>query len=120
MKSVKLTLFAIAIASTLFSCKKGEDGGPDCEDDNTTTVVFTNNGTVALRVQVAIQLTPQYVPIDPVVTLDLAPGATSTKVIKADRYMIVWNRNCSTTCSLVTSYAKTYDACSSNEEIRGI
>ncbi len=47
MKSVKLTLFAICYRLYIISCKKGEDGGPDCEDDNTTTVVFTNNGTVA-------------------------------------------------------------------------
>lgn len=64
------------------SCKKEvDDGGYDCQDNNTTKLSFGNTGNVPLRVQVAISLTPQFTTIDPVVSLDLAPGETVNKEI---------------------------------------
>lgn len=121
MRSVKVTLFIVAIACTLLSCKKGsEDGGPDCESNNTTTVAFTNTGSIPLRVRVSISLTPMFEPVSPIITLDLAAGATVTKEFQADKYFIVWDRDCATTCSRVTYYSKTYTQCLQYEEKQGI
>lgn len=117
----KNLLLAIAfLACSLFSCSKGGDAESDCQDDNTTKVTFSNTGSVPLRVEVAIQLTPQYRPIDPVVVLDLAPGQSTQKEIKADQYFVVWSANCATTCTRATSYSKTYESCSAYEEKLGL
>ena len=121
MKSVKLVAFFIAVACTFISCKKGaEDDTQDCDENNTTSIVFSNTGTTPLRVELASSLTPQFKPINPVVVLDLAPGATVTKEVAADDYFNVWSRDCSTTCTMVTYYRKTYDKCNAYEEKRGI
>ncbi len=121
MKLIKLSAFFMTIAFTMFGCKKGGGGGgSDCQDNHTTEVVFTNTGSVPLLVEVAIQLTPQFTAINPVVKLDLAPGATATREISATKYFIVWNRDCATTCAMVTYYSKTYTECNTYEEKRGI
>ena len=120
MKSFKLALFFTALTCVSLSCSKNiDDDSSDCEDNNTTTVTFTNKGSVPLRVEVSIQLTPQFKPISPVVSLDLAPGATVVREIKADKYFNVWSSNCATNCSMVTYYSKTYAACSAYEEKQG-
>jgi hypothetical protein len=112
MKSIQLAAFFIALSFAFISCSKdGDDEGEDCEEANITTVRFVNGGTATMRVQVAIQLTPQYEPIDPVVTLDLASGESVSKEIPADRYMIVWKNDCPDNCNVATSYAKTYESC---------
>ena len=109
------------IVLSFTSCSKGvEDDGEDCENDNTTVVKFTNTGSQAMKVEVAEQLTPQYQAINPVVSETIAAGQTITKTIQADRYFIVWWNNCATTCNKYTSYAVTYEACSTNEEKRGL
>ena len=120
MKSIKLTLFFAAVTCLFICCSKNiDDDSSDCEDNNTTTVTFTNKGSVPLRVEVSIQLTPQFKPINPVVSLDLAPGTSVVKEISADKYFTVWTSNCAINCSMVTYYSKTYDACSSYEEKQG-
>lgn len=121
MKLIKLSVCFMAVAFVMFSCKKGGDsGGSDCQDNHTTEVVFTNTGSIPLRVEVAVQLTPQFTAINPVLKLDLAPGATIKREITATKYFIVWNRDCATSCSMVTYYAKTYTECNTYEEKRGI
>lgn len=120
MKSINLSLFFLAIACTFLSCAKGGDDGNDCEDDNTCTIIYTNTGSIPLRVEVAIQLTPQFVPIDPIITLNLAPGATVTKVVKSNRYFTIWSRDCATSCTMVTYYSKTYTNCEAYDEKQGI
>jgi hypothetical protein len=112
MKSIRPAAFIIALSCSFLSCSKdSDDGGRDCEEANTTTVKFVNGGTETMRVQVAFQLTPQFEPIDPVVSLDLAAGESVTKEIQAERYMIVWKNGCPDNCNLATSYAKTYASC---------
>jgi hypothetical protein len=120
MKSFKFALFFVAITCVSLSCKKNsDDSGSDCEDTHMTKVTFTNKGSVPLRVEVAIQLTPQFKPITPVVTLDLAPGASVVKEFIAGKYFNVWSSNCAASCSMVTYYNKTYVECSTYEEKQG-
>lgn len=117
MQSIRLAAVFIALSCTLFSCSKGDDdGGSPCEDANTSTVKFSNTADRRLRVQVAYQLTPQYEPINPVVTLDLDPGQSVTKEIPAERYMVVWRNDCPDHCSLATNYARTYESCQAYTE----
>ena len=121
MKSIKLTLLFLAIACISLSCKKG--GGEeesDCEEDYTTKVTYTNTGSTKLRVQVANSLTAQFVPIDPVVTLDLNPGQSVGKVIPAGKYFSVWSSNCPANCSMNTYYNKTYAPCGDYKEELGL
>ena len=121
MKSIKLALFFAAIACVFISCKKESgDTDSDCQNDNTTKVTYTNTGTISLRVQVSYQLTPQFVPINPIFTIDLAPGASVVKEFVADKYFTVWTRDCATTCSMVTYYSKTYVQCNATVEKQGI
>jgi hypothetical protein len=120
MKLIKTMLFATAITFSLLSCSKpGDDDGSDCEDNDTTKVTYTNTGTVPLRVQVATSLTSAFVPISPIVSIDLAPGASVVKEFAADKYFIVWYANCATTCTMYTYYAKTYATCGVTEEKHG-
>ncbi len=102
-----LALFVVAITG----CKKGEDLGDDCENANTTQVTYTNMGTTPLRVKVAATLTPAFEPISPILDFELAPGASTVKVFKSDRYFTLWYNNCATSCSLQTYYIKTFETC---------
>ena len=111
MKSIKLAVFLITLGCFVSCSKGGEDEGMACEEENTTSVTFTNGGTLPMRVQVDVQLTPQFEPIDPVVTFDLAAGESVVKEIRAQRYSIVWKNGCPDNCNLATSYAKTYESC---------
>ncbi len=111
MKSIKLTLLFIALTCTFIGCSKDGDDDSDCEDANTTEITFVNTWSTPIRVQVAYSLTPQFEAIDPIVTLDLSPGQSVIKEIKADRYQIVWKNGCPNNCSLASSYARTYIAC---------
>jgi hypothetical protein len=121
MKFLKFSVVFIAIACVFINCsKEAGDEDSDCENDNTTTITYKNTGSVPLRVQVATQLTPQFVPIDPIVHLDLAPGQTIVKEIPADQYFVVWYSNCAASCSMMTYYSKTYMRCEPYSEERGI
>lgn len=120
MKLIKTMLIGTVITFSLLSCSKpSDDGGSDCQDNNTTKVTYTNNGTVPLKVQVATSLTPAFVPISPIVSIDLAPGASVVKEIPADQYFTVWYANCATTCTMYTYYSKTYSTCGVYEEKKG-
>lgn len=119
MRTIKPMLFFAAVTALLISCKKSSSA-KDCMDTHTTKVVYTNTGTIPLRVEVAIQFTPQYQPIDPVVSVDLAPGVTVVKEFSAHNYFTKWSRDCSSSCNTVTFYAKTYNECSDYEEKQGI
>ncbi|MBL7699084.1 MAG: hypothetical protein JNK79_13045 [Chitinophagaceae bacterium] len=120
MKSFNLTVLFLAITCLVVSCKKGgDDEGENCEDNNTTKVTYSNTGSVPLRVVVATSLTSQYEPINPILNIDLAPGASTVKEFDADQYFNVWYSNCSDDCSMVTYYSKTYAQCSEYEEKQG-
>lgn len=116
MKSIKFALLFMALTSTFTSCSKDGEESESCEDNNTTKVTFRNVWEQKMRVQVAYQLTPQFEPVNPVVTLDLAPGETVMKEFESGRYMIVWKNDCPQTCSLASSYAKTYETCGEYNE----
>ncbi len=83
-------------------------------------MTFKNTGTVPLRVQMATQLTPQFQPINPAAEIDLAPGQSVQRDIVAGRYFFVWSRDCATTCSRITSYAKDFESCNSYTEEKGL
>lgn len=116
MKRKSMILALALFVAAITGCKKGEDLGDDCENENTSKVAFTNIGSVPLRVKVAETLTPAFEPISPVVDVVLAPGATQTKIINSDRYYVVWYNNCATSCAIQTYYVKTYDICGEYEE----
>ncbi len=97
-----------------------EDDTGDCSDNNTMKVTYTNTGTVPLRVMVATSLTPQFVPVNPIHSIDLAPGASVVKEFEADQYFNVWYKDCATTCTRSTYNSRTYASCSENEEKFGL
>lgn len=115
MKKKPLVLFASLLAITLFSCTKEADSS-NCEDENTTKVTYTNQGTVPLRVKVAAYLNSSFEPISPILDFELAPGASQVKVFRADKYFTLWYNNCATSCTLMTYYNKQFDACMEYEE----
>lgn len=112
----------LALALVVISCKKPgeEEADEPCLENNTMELTLKNTGTIPLRVVMATQLTPQFQGIDPVLTLDLAPGQTVQRVVPAARYYSVWWRDCNTTCTKVLSYAKDYESCNAYTEERGI
>lgn len=120
MKPINIILFFLAITCLFLGCKKGGDEGAEsCEEKNTTIVVFTNTGTVPLRVAAASSLTSQFEPIDPVLSIDVAPQASVSREIEANKYFILWYSNCADECTRITNYSKTYAACTENEEKQG-
>lgn len=120
MKLIKTMLIGTVITLSLLSCTKaGDDDERDCEYNNTTKVTYTNTGTVPLKVQVAYTLNSAFVPVSPIISLDLAPGASVVKEFSAAKYFTVWYSNCATSCTMNTYYAKTYDACAEYEEKQG-
>ena len=122
MKFFRLPLMTLTLAATLFSCsKEGDDNDPDCMNNHTTKVKFSNSGSVALRVEVASQLTPQYEAVNPVVAVDIAPGASTTREFESGRYMIIWKSGCPSNCNVATAASsRDYADCESYEEERGL
>lgn len=104
------------IALVVMGCTKEADNSADCENDNTSEITYTNQGTVPLRVKVSETLTPGFEPISPILDFDLAPGASVVKVIKSNRYFTTWYNNCATSCNRVTYYNKTYATCGKYDE----
>jgi hypothetical protein len=94
----------------------GEEEELTCEDTRLVKITFTNTSDKPLRVVVAPRLTPQYVPVDPIITEDLAAGATVVKEILAERYVITWYKNCSTTCAVQAQPFRTYETCTNYDE----
>lgn len=102
----------------LLSCKKGEsDDSENCEENNLTKVTYSNVGSTPVRVVVATSLTPQYEPINPVFSIELAPGQSVPKEFEAEQYFNVWYGNCSgDDCVMLAYYSKTYAQCNEYEE----
>jgi hypothetical protein len=121
MNALRLTILFMAVSCLSFSCKKNsDDAGAACEEKQTMKVTFANTGSVPLRVVLATSLTPQFTPVNPVFSLDLAPGASVIKEFAADTYFNVWYTNCASACSLSTYYSKTYTACNAYDEKFGL
>lgn len=111
MQKIRTVLAILAISTLLFSCKKSEDNGPACEENETTKVTFRNNGTTSLRVQMAYSFNSQFEPVNPVFQFDLAPGESSVREFTYGQYFIQWLNSCSTTCSQSAFYSRTFEMC---------
>jgi hypothetical protein len=117
MNKVKLPLFVIASICIFLSCAKGKvEEGQTCEDTNTTKVTYSNTTSAALRVVVSATLTPQLDPINPVLTIDLAPGQSVMKEFQADRYAVTWYNGCPATCNRRTYYFRDFNQCETYDE----
>ena len=118
MKSFKTMFVLLAIASLLFSCKKGGDSGPACETNETSKVTFKNTSTNTLRVEMAKTFNASFMPIDAVFVFDLAAGASSVREFRYGRYFIQWKNDCATTCTQRAVYAKDFAQCQESEEVQ--
>jgi len=116
MKKIKLHLLFLAILCTFLSCSKPEEDVDTCEDTNTTKVTFTNTTNAALRVVVSTRLTPQYEPIDPLFSIDLAPGQSVVKEFEAGRYINSWYNGCPSSCNRMGNIFRDFDQCNEYDE----
>ncbi|HEX2532609.1 MAG TPA: hypothetical protein VHK69_02670 [Chitinophagaceae bacterium] len=118
MKSIRRILLGITACTLILSCAKpAEDETETCEDTNSTRVTFTNTGTNALRVVVSATLTPQFEPVNPLFSIDLAPGQSVSKEFTAGRYMASWY-NCASNCTRMGHVSRDFTACNAYEEKR--
>ena len=115
MKSFKMSCLLAALIFLSTGSSKSDDA-ISCEENETTKVTFTNNGASALRVEMATQFDAQFNPVNPVFTIDLAPGASSVKEFRYGNYFIQWKANCSTTCTQQAFYARNFDVCGEYQE----
>lgn len=122
MKLIRLPITILALFALLSSCSKsGDDSDPACMENHITSVIFKNTGSTPLRVEVASQLTPQYEAVNPVVSEDIAPGASIKKEFTSGRYMVIWKSGCPSNCNVATAASsRDYEDCEEYEEARGI
>jgi len=112
MKTLKLSVLLVAALCIVLSCsKKEEEDLLTCEDTNITKVTFSNTTNAPLRVVVSTRLTPQYEPVDPIFTLDLAAGQSVVKEFEAGRYINSWYSGCPSNCQAVANVFKDFDQC---------
>lgn len=116
MKKIKLSLLFTAALCMFLSCSKREEEAETCEDTHTTKVTFSNTTNAALRVVVSTRLTPQFVPIEPIFTLDLAPGQSVVKEFMAGRYINSWYNGCPSNCNRMGNIFRDFDSCIEYEE----
>jgi hypothetical protein len=116
MKSFLSILLTLSLSILTVSCNKPSDEGLACETNETTRVTFKNNTSVSQRVEVAKTFNAQFVPLDAILTFDLAPGASSVKEFREGRYFIQWKNGCSGTCSQSAFYAKEFLMCGDTQE----
>jgi hypothetical protein len=116
MKSLLSILLTFTLSFLTVSCTKSGDDGLACETNETTRVTFKNTTSVSQRVEVAKTFNAQFVPLDAVLSFDLAPGASSVKEFSDGRYFIQWKNNCSSTCAQSAFYAKEFLMCGDTEE----
>jgi hypothetical protein len=118
MKKINFVIL-LMLSVTLFSgCSKSNEEEEGCEDTNTTKVTYRNTTNAALRVVVSMTLTPQFEPVSPIFTIDLAPGQSVPKEFTAGRYINSWYSNCATSCNRIGNIFKDYASCSAYEESR--
>lgn len=116
MKKTTLFLPLILAVCTFLSCSKSGDDIESCEDTNTTKVTYTNTTSATLRVVVSRTLTPQFEPVDPLFTIDLAPGQSVAKEFEAGRYINSWYNGCPSNCNRRGNIFKDYSSCIEYEE----
>ncbi len=117
MNIIKSSL-AIALCTVMmFSCKKNsEPSDPACETNNTTKVTFKNTTTTSKRLEVAKTFNSEFVPNEPVLSIDLAPGASISKEFRYGKYFVQWKNGCPSACSKAAFYAKDYLSCQEYNE----
>lgn len=119
MKKIKLLPLLLGTLFLFSSCSKSDDEGETCQDTNSTKVTYSNTTNTALRVVVSTRLTPQFEPVDPLFTLDLAPGQSVVKEFLAGRYINSWYNNCASSCNRMSSSSfKDFNSCEEYEEKR--
>ena len=118
MKKIKMQVLFMAALSLFLSCSKPEVEPETCEDTNSTKVTFANTTNTSLRVVVSARITPQYEPIDPLFSIDLAPGQSVVKEFTAGRYVNSWYTGCPSSCSRVGNFFRNFDQCNEYEEKR--
>lgn len=111
-----LFLALVVTLSGFLSCSKSEREVDTCEDTNTTSVTYSNTTAAALRVVVSATLTPQFEPVDPLFTIDLAAGQKVVKSFKAGKYFNTWYNGCPSGCNRRSYNFKTYSSCVDYEE----
>ena len=117
MKNFKSSAVIIATLFTLFGCSKPEEEKlAACEENNTTKVTFTNTTNTSLRVVVSTRLTPQFEPIDPSITVDLAAGQSVIKEFTAGRYVNSWYNGCPLNCNRRSYNFMDFTQCNEFEE----
>lgn len=116
MQKIKFYILLAAPLCLILSCSKSKAEAETCEDTHSTKVTFVNTGTTALRVVVSTRLTPQFEPIDPLYTIDLAAGQSVVKEFEAGRYVNSWYNGCSSSCNRIGSFFRDFDQCNAYEE----
>jgi hypothetical protein len=116
MNKFKLCLLAIVTSCIFLGCAKGKVEDETCEDTNTTKVTFSNTTSAALRVVVSATLTPQLEPINPILTIDLAPGESVEKEFEAGRWVTTWYNGCPSSCSRRAYMFRDFNQCGVYEE----
>jgi hypothetical protein len=116
MKHISLSLLLIASLITIVSCSKPAEEEETCEDTHTTTVTYKNISAAPLRVVVSQSLTPQFVPVDPIYTIDLAPGESVVKTLTAGDWINSWYNGCPSACNRMNSTFRDYLQCEEYQE----
>ena len=109
-------LLVVMASCLLFSCSKSGGEAETCEDTGQMKVTYNNTTADALRVVVSGSLTPQFEPVNPIITLDLAPGQKVVKEFSSGRYVITWYNGCPTNCNRRSYAFKDYTSCNEYEE----
>lgn len=116
MKNLISHLFFFVTVCMFLSCSKPANEPVTCEDTNIAKVTFANTSDIPLRVVVSTRLTPEYVPIEPIFTIDLAPGKSIVKEFEAGRYINTWYKDCSSNCNRMNSFFRNYEQCKEYQE----
>jgi ABC-type molybdate transport system substrate-binding protein len=116
MKKTKLLLLVMAAVTFIVSCSKSSEEAETCEDKNSMKVSYNNTTSDALRVVVSGSLTPQFEPVNPIFTIDLAPGQIVVKEFQSGRYVNTWYNGCPANCTRRSYSFKDYVNCNEYEE----
>ncbi|MBL7736832.1 MAG: hypothetical protein JNL51_15340 [Chitinophagaceae bacterium] len=114
---MKLHFLSAAFLLLFLSCSKSSgDDADTCEDLNTTKVTFSNTTSGAMKVVLSATITPQYEPISPIFSIDLAPGQKVVKEFNAGRYIATWYEGCPSACNRIGNLFRDFNQCGEYEE----
>ena len=115
MLKIAKNIFAHNLKLTQEYCRL-HDEEESCQDTNSTTITYRNTTSSSLRVVVSTSLTPQFEPVSPLFTIDLAPGQLVAKEFSAGRYVNSSYNGCLANCNRGSYLFKDYTACEEYEE----